>query len=492
MRKIIRHASLFSGIGAPELAALWLGWQNVFHCEINEFCNTILNYWFPNSINYENIKTTDFSQWQGQIDILTGGFPCQPFSSAGQRLGADDDRYLWPEMLRVIRQIQPTFVIGENVAGILSMVQPSEEVKVGSTTSLFDENDDIYKKEQQFVVETVCSDLEREGYSVQPFVIPACAVGAPHQRDRVWFVARRNVPTPTIDTLHEGVLRGPCVDESEGKTQRLQERHEIQQSAEPSSLLRHSSHASNTGAEGVPGRQTEVPFPRSSPHALSGGDTTQQAHQGTEGEGREDDGQQSQRRATTQRSDGLHQLSRHTADTECRRCDDGGSPRQERQNSTDTLRDSAQGNPDNEFQPRSCKDGSTPADTLRPGLQEEGRELQAEGIARGVPQMRLAADPKGERRDACHDDDGQPQGASQEERGAEQLGGADCPQDWWRDFPTVSPICRGNDGLPFDISRLTIPFTRWRQESIKALGNSMVPQVVLELFRAIEAEIFEE
>ena len=396
MRKIIRHASLFSGIGAPELAALWLGWQNVFHCEINEFCNTILNYWFPNSINYENIKTTNFSQWQGKIDILTGGFPCQPFSSAGQRLGADDDRYLWPEMLRVIRQIQPTFVIGENVAGILSMVQPGEEVKVGSTTSLFDENDDIYKKEQQFVVETVCSDLEREGYSVQPFVIPACAVGAPHQRDRVWFVARRDVPTPTADTLHEGVLRGPSVDESEGKTQRLQERHEIQQSAESSSLLRHTPHASNAGAEGVPGRQAEVPFPRSAPY------------------------------------------------------------------------------------------------TVRPGLQENWRELQAERVARDVPQMRLAADSECERRDAGYDDDGQPQGSPQEECSTEQLGGADCPQDWWRDFPTVSPICRGNDGLPFDISRLTIPFTRWRQESIKALGNSMVPQVVLELFRAIEAEIFEE
>lgn len=393
MRKIIRHASLFSGIGAPELAALWLGWQNVFHCEINEFCNTILNYWFPNSINYENIKTTNFSQWQGKIDILTGGFPCQPFSSAGQRLGADDDRYLWPEMLRVIRQIQPTFVIGENVAGILSMVQPSEDVKVGSTTSLFDENDDIYKKEQQFVVETVCSDLEREGYSVQPFVIPACAVGAPHQRDRVWFVARRNVPTPTIDTLHEGVLRRPCVDESEGKTQRLQERHEIQQSAESSSLLRHTPHTSNAGAEGVPGRQAEVPFPRSAPY------------------------------------------------------------------------------------------------TVRPGLQENWRELQAERVARDVPQMRLAADSECERRDAGYDDDGQPQGSPQEECSTEQLGGADCPQDWWRDFPTVSPICRGNDGLPFDISHLTIPFTRWRQESIKALGNSMVPQVVLELFRAIEQEL---
>lgn len=478
MRQIIRHASLFSGIGAPELAALWLGWQNVFHCEINEFCNTILNYWFPNSINYENIKTTDFSQWQGQIDILTGGFPCQPFSSAGQRLGADDDRYLWPEMLRVIRQIQPTFVIGENVAGILSMVLPSEEVKVGSTTSLFDENDDIYKKEQQFVVETVCSDLEREGYSVQPFVIPACAVGAPHQRDRVWFVARRNVPTPTIDTLHEGVLRRPCVDESEGEAQRLQERNEIQQPTEPSGLLRHSSHASNTGAEGVPGRQAEVPFPRSAPYTISGGDTAQQAHQGTEGERRNDDGEQSQRRATPQWSDGFHQFSRHPANSECSRDNEMG----------------------HDIQPQQSDGGWThgngcqwnAADTVRPGLQEKGRELQAERVTRDVPQMRLAADSECERRDAGYDDDGQPQGSPQEECSTEQLGRADCPQDWWRDFPTVSPICRGNDGLPFDISRLTIPFTRWRQESIKALGNSMVPQVVLELFRAIEAEIFEE
>lgn len=444
MRKIIRHASLFSGIGAPELAALWLGWQNVFHCEINEFCNTILNYWFPNSINYENIKTTDFSRWQGQIDILTGGFPCQPFSSAGRRLGADDDRYLWPEMLRVIRQIQPTFVIGENVAGILSMVQPGDEVKVGSTTSLFEENDDIYQKKQEFVVETVCSDLEREGYSVQPFVIPACAVGAPHQRDRVWFVARRNVPTSPTDTMYEGILRRPGVNESEGKAQRLQERNEIQQPTEPSSLLRHAPDTFNTGAEGMRERQAEIPFSRVASHTISGGDTTQQAYQGSEEERRKDDGQQSQRRATPQWSDGLLQLPRHTADA------------------------------------------------LLPGLQEEGSELQTEGITRDVPQMGLAADTRGERRDEDHDDNGQPQGAPQEERCTEQPVGADCPQNWWGDFPTVSPVCRGNDGLPFDISRLTIPFTRWRQESIKALGNSMVPQVVLELFKAIEVEIFED
>lgn len=416
MRKIIRHASLFSGIGAPELAALWLGWQNVFHCEINEFCNTILNYWFPNSINYENIKTTDFSRWQGQIDILTGGFPCQPFSSARRRLGTDDNRYLWPEMLRVIRQIQPTFVIGENVAGILSMVQPGEEVKVGSTTSLFEENDDIYQKKQEFVVETVCSDLEREGYSVQPFVIPACAVGAPHQRDRVWFVARRNVPTSPTDTMYEGILRRPSVNENEGKAQRLQERNEIQQPTEPNSLLRYAPDTFNTGPEGM----------------------------------------------------------------------------RERQNSTDTLRNSAQSNPNNNFQPRSCKDGPISANTLCPGLQEEGIEFQTEGVTRNIPQMGLATDSRSERRDESYDDNGEPQVTPQEERCTEQPVGADCPQNWWRDFPTIPPVCRGNDGLPFDISRLTIPFSRWRQESIKALGNSMVPQVVFELFKAIDMEIFEK
>ena len=135
--KNIKHASLFSGIGAPELAAFWLGWQNVFHCEISEFCKTILNYWYPNSIGYENIKTTDFKKWKGEIDVLTGGFPCQPFSFAGKRKGAEDNRYLWTEMLRAIRQILPTWVVGENVAGILTMVQPTEAVKVGCTSSFF-------------------------------------------------------------------------------------------------------------------------------------------------------------------------------------------------------------------------------------------------------------------------------------------------------------------------------------------------------------------
>ena len=184
------HASLFSGIGGAEIAATWMGWTNLFHCEINPFGRKVLEYWYPNSTSYEDITKTDFTPWRGRIDVLTAGFPCQPFSVAGQQKGADDDRYLWPQVVRAVREIRPAWVVGENVAGILTMVQPGEEVEVGSGSALFDENH-LYRAEQQYVLETVCQDLEREGYSVQPFVIPACAVGAPHRRDRVWIIAHR-------------------------------------------------------------------------------------------------------------------------------------------------------------------------------------------------------------------------------------------------------------------------------------------------------------
>lgn len=184
------HASLFSGIGGAEIAASWMGWDNVFHCEIQEFPRRVLEYWYPNSKSYEDITKTDFTEWRGQIDILTAGFPCQPFSLAGQRRGADDDRYLWPEALRAIREVQPSWFVGENVAGLVTMVQPGEDVAVGRTDDIFEENY-VYRKEQRFTLDEICESLEREGYAVQPFIVPACAVGAPHRRDRIWIVARR-------------------------------------------------------------------------------------------------------------------------------------------------------------------------------------------------------------------------------------------------------------------------------------------------------------
>ncbi len=158
------HASLFSGIGGFDLAAEWMGWTNVLNCEIDEFCRKVLKYHFPNAKQYADIRTTDFTVWRDRIDVLTGGFPCQPFSVAGKRKGTDDDRYLWPEMLRAIREIRPRWIVGENVYGLINW-------------------------SDGMVLEQVCADLENEGYEVQPFVIPACAVGAPHRRDRVWIVA---------------------------------------------------------------------------------------------------------------------------------------------------------------------------------------------------------------------------------------------------------------------------------------------------------------
>ena len=199
------HASLFSGIGGFDYAAALLGWINIFDCEIDAFCRKVLEYHFPNSVHYGDITKQIFKEWRGKIDVLSGGFPCQPFSLAGQRKGADDNRYLWPQMLRVIREIRPTWVVGENVAGILTMVQPGAEVEVGGQASLFGED---YRKRvlhrQENVIETICRDLEREGYAVQPLLIPACAVGAPHRRDRIWFIAHRtNAGTETMQFTGE-------------------------------------------------------------------------------------------------------------------------------------------------------------------------------------------------------------------------------------------------------------------------------------------------
>jgi DNA (cytosine-5)-methyltransferase 1 len=163
----MKHGSLFSGIGGFDLAAEWMGWENVFHCEWMEFPRKVLDYYWPDADSHVDICKTDFTKYANTIDILTGGFPCQPFSLAGKRKGTDDERYLWHEMLRAIREIKPKWVIAENVFGIVNI-------------------------DGGMVFEQVCLDLEAEGYEVQPFIIPAAAKNAPHRRDRCWFVAYSN------------------------------------------------------------------------------------------------------------------------------------------------------------------------------------------------------------------------------------------------------------------------------------------------------------
>lgn len=197
----MRHGSLFSGIGGFDLAAEWMGWENIFHCEWMPFPRQVLHYYFPKSISYEDITKTDFTIHKGSIDILTGGFPCQPYSSAGKRLGKEDERHLWPHMLRVISEVKPTYVVGENVRGLTNW-------------------------NGGMVFEEVCVDLESCGYEVQPILLPACAVGAPHRRDRVWFIAKNtnNIRQHKcecdneINTSERGEYAFNDIDQNDGST----------------------------------------------------------------------------------------------------------------------------------------------------------------------------------------------------------------------------------------------------------------------------------
>lgn len=172
MRKLT-HLSLFSGIGGLDLAAEWAGMRTVGQCEIAEYPRKVLEKHWPDVPRWTDIKDLtkeSFYERTGlrTVDVISGGFPCQPFSCAGHRRGSEDDRYLWPEMLRVISELEPSWVVGENVPGIVNLA-----------------------------LEEVLSSLENKGYEVETMLIPACGVDAPHKRERCAILAysvNRSVP----------------------------------------------------------------------------------------------------------------------------------------------------------------------------------------------------------------------------------------------------------------------------------------------------------
>jgi DNA (cytosine-5)-methyltransferase 1 len=315
----MRHESLFSGIGGFDLASEWMGWENVFHCEWNPFGQKVLNYYWPNSITYNDITKTDFTIHRGGIDIITGGFPCQPYSSAGKRLGKEDERHLWPEMLRAIREIQPSWVVGENVRGLTNW----------NGGLVFDE---------------VQAELEAQGYEVTPFLLPACAVNAPHRRDRIWFIAY-----------------------SDNK----------------------------------------------------------------------------------RRSSGLGEVQKENGEV----------------SKWDNNAESSNSNNWNASNPSSlgfCEHSS-------------GEELFSETFG-----TQLGMDKQN---DSYSKNQGL-EGMRGEERRYSKLHRRQSRIENWQNFPTVSPICNGDDGLSDRLDSITFP--KWRNESIKAGGNAIVPQVVYQIFKAIE------
>ena len=301
------HGSLFSGIGGFDLAAEWMGWENKFHCEWNTFGQKVLHHYWPQAEQFTDITKTNFTKYANKIDILTGGFPCQPYSHAGKRLGKEDDRHLWPQMLRAIREIQPRWVVGENVFGLVNW----------SGGLVFNE---------------VQTDLEAEGYEVQPYVLPAVSVNAPHRRDRVWFVAY---------TKNYGCIqRGKTINKWE--INQFQDRENVR---DKSTTNGKQSNATNTN------------------------------------------------------SNGLHQCNSNN------------------EVNTGKRRINALGNIN---------------------------ESNGDGYV---------ANAYFERRN-------------------------------FTKFPSVSPICIGDDGISNRLDSIT--FSKWRNESIKAGGNAIVPQVVYQIFKAIE------
>jgi DNA (cytosine-5)-methyltransferase 1 len=331
----MRHGSLFSGIGGFDLAAQWMNWTNVFHTEWNEFGQKILQHHFPQSISYHDIIKTDFTIHNGDIDIITGGFPCQPFSNAGKRKGTDDERYLWHEMLRAIQQIRPTYVVAENVRGLLTI-------------------------DGGMVFEQVCADLEAEGYEVQPILLPAAGVNAPHRRDRIFIVG----------------------------------------------------YAANT---------------------IVNRNTSQGPSEETKGNRSKDNRQQKYRGKQTKRIDGLHGFSRDAANTNLRRLE----------------RSEAEGWNSKHVEWTGSIGSAANANTCIQGSQR----CQDKG---SIGRCRKESHQQSSR----------------------------CICTGWQNFPTESAICGRDDGLSNRLDNITFP--KWRNESIKAYGNAVVPQLILPIFQTIE------
>jgi DNA (cytosine-5)-methyltransferase 1 len=350
----MRHGSLFSGIGGFDLASEWMGWENIFHCEWNEFGQKVLKYYWPKAISYNDITKTDFSVHRGTIDILTGGFPCQPYSMAGKRKGKEDERHLWPEMLRAIREIQPTWVVGENVLGLVNW-------------------------NGGLVFHEVQADLEAEGYEVQPYVLPASGVNAPHRRDRIWFVAYSKSCADSRDSKE--VSRETEEENGRWTKSSTSSEQQIQLPTESGSLFEYASDSDSINS----------------------------------GKGNREKVASNRWESSKYKSERNKVWDKHSSISGTRI-------------STEDAKHS------NSIRQEWRSDKTDRKTSVRDFFSESNAWVNK--------------------------------------------------RNSWDNFPTVSPICTRDDGISDRLDSIT--FSKWRNESIKAGGNAIVPQVVHQIFKAIE------
>lgn len=386
----VTHLPLFAGLNGFGVAADQLGWEQIAHCEIDPFCQHIINHYWPNSIQHDDITKTDFTIYEGRVDVLSGGFPCQPFSHAGNRKGTEDGRYLWPQMLRAIRECKPVAVVGENVTGLITMEEREVFARVDNRNRIryedYDHYEAIYTRQADLLLNRICEDLEQEGYAVQPFIIPAAGVGAPHRRDRIWIVGYSE---------HYGSLRSRNIRDFQGKPAR--EKKEIEQPD------------------------------------LSG-----------------------------------CYESNITCNT-CIKHDGRCIPAESRGKGMEVERDIVD-------KTRRIKSSNNIESSGNDAPNPCCMQLQRSKHHRSVGKERSIEGESG------------------------QLGGP--VRDFWQNFPTVPPVCNGDDGITSRLDAEAVlkararkvnsywkPFNFWRQESIKAGGNAIVWQVAHEIFKAINQRI---
>lgn len=208
--------SLFAGIGGFDLGLELAGMECRWQVENEPFCVEVLKARWPKIPKFGDVRNCG-TRNLAPVDLVCGGFPCQPTSIAGKRKGKDDDRYLWPQMLRIVSELRPAWVLGENVLGIASMVQFDSPLEVDRRQYSEDEKasgrfevGEVRERIGRGLLDEILDDLEKIGYAVQPFAVPACSVNAPHLRYRVWILARNS----------ESARKGPLGEVPKGKDPR--------------------------------------------------------------------------------------------------------------------------------------------------------------------------------------------------------------------------------------------------------------------------------